>query len=69
VTALAVAPIELDCSQRQRALDEVIVHAWDVLIAGREVACPVCGGDMDPEYGAQARPISGRCRNCGTRLT
>jgi hypothetical protein len=50
-------------------LDEVIVHAWEVLGSGREVTCPICGGEMDPEYGAQARPISGRCGDCGTRLT
>jgi DNA-directed RNA polymerase subunit RPC12/RpoP len=50
-------------------LDELIVRAWEELTADRAVTCPVCGGDMNPEYGVQARPISGRCRDCGARLT
>jgi hypothetical protein len=31
-------------------------------------ACPVCGEDMEPEYGAHALPIGGRCTGCGTTL-
>ena len=69
MSALAVAPPQGDRVRGQRGLDEVIVEAWEQLMADHVVACPVCCGEMDPEYGVQARPISGRCRDCGTRLT
>ncbi len=57
--AVAVAPSELDCAHGERALDDVIVHAWEELTAGRGCACPVCGGDMKPEHGTQARALDG----------
>ena len=49
-------------------LDELIVAVWDGLGAHRAVACPVCGEEMTPEYGAHARPIGGRCSGCGSTL-
>ena len=50
-------------------LDEVMSGAWGGLAAHQHVACPVCGGDMTPEYGAHARPIGGRCGSCQTQLS
>jgi hypothetical protein len=66
--AVAEAPALLDRGYGERALDDVIVRAWEELTAHRGVACPVCGGGMGPEYGAQARPIRGRCTSCGSTL-
>ena len=66
--AVALAPSELDRAHGERALDDVIVHAWEELIEGRGSPCPVCGGEMEPEYGAHARAIGGRCKDCGARL-
>jgi hypothetical protein len=54
-------------------LDEVLASAWEGLTAHRTVACPVCGGSMEPA-GAQpheARGTSavGRCRSCDSTLS
>ena len=50
-------------------LDEVLSGAWERLAAHRSVACPACGGEMKPAYGAHARPIGGQCRACGTTFS
>ena len=50
-------------------LDDVMSSAWEELTAHAVVACPLCGGELAPEYGAHARPIGGRCRGCGTTLS
>jgi hypothetical protein len=50
-------------------LDELLSGAWEGLVAHQHVACPVCAGDMTPEYGAHARPIGGRCRSCDAQLS
>ncbi len=49
-------------------LDEVLSGAWEGLAAHRPVACPVCGEQMAPDYGARAQPIGGRCSGCQTTL-
>jgi hypothetical protein len=49
-------------------LDELVVALWEGLRADRSVACPVCGAEMKPEYGAHARAIGGGCSTCGSRL-
>jgi tRNA(Ile2) C34 agmatinyltransferase TiaS len=67
--AVAVAPTDVDRGYGERALDDVIVRVWEELAARRAVVCPVCGGEMEPEYGAQGRPIAGRCRSCRTTLS
>ena len=67
--AVAVAPADIGRGYGERALDDVIVRAWEELTAHRTVRCPVCGGEMDPEYGAQARPIAGRCKSCHATLS
>jgi hypothetical protein len=50
-------------------LDALVAGVWEGLAAHRSVACPVCGHEMQPDYGAHARPIGGRCQDCGTRLS
>jgi hypothetical protein len=50
-------------------LDDLIVGAWEGLTAQASVACPVCGGEMEPEYGAHTRPVGGYCDSCGTVLS
>jgi hypothetical protein len=47
-------------------LDELLAGVWEGLAAHRAQACPVCGGEMEPQYGAHARPIGGRCGGCST---
>ena len=49
-------------------LDEMITGAWAELSRARATACPVCGEEMGPQYGAHARPVGGRCRSCATTL-
>jgi hypothetical protein len=49
-------------------LDDLIVGAWEGLAAGRTAPCPVCGGSLEPRYGAGAAPVGGRCGDCGSEL-
>jgi hypothetical protein len=49
-------------------LDELIVRVWEGLAAHASVTCPVCSHRLEPEYGAHAKPIAGRCGDCGARL-
>ena len=61
--AVAVAPTELDRVYGERALDDVIVRAWEELTAHRGVACPVCPAGCcavvlwAPVLGAMAKPV------------
>ena len=50
-------------------LDALVAGVWEGLAAHRSVACPLCGHEMRPDYGAHALPIGGRCQNCETRLS
>jgi hypothetical protein len=50
-------------------LDALLAGVWEGLAAHKPVACPLCGGEMRPEYGAHARPLGGGCQSCGTRLS
>jgi hypothetical protein len=50
-------------------LDDVVSGAWEELTAHAVVDCPVCGGELVPQYGSQARPIGGRCRRCASTLS
>jgi hypothetical protein len=50
-------------------LDHVVSGAWEELTAHAVVECPLCEGELVPEYGQHARPIGGRCRGCGTTLS
>ena len=50
-------------------LDELIIGAWEGLAAHRAVTCPLCDGALAPVYAAHARPVAGRCADCGTVLS
>ncbi len=50
-------------------LDALMAGVWEGLAAHRSVACPLCGHEMRPDYGAHALPIGGRCQHCETRLS
>lgn len=63
------APSLLDDLGGEPTLDELVAGVWEGLAAHRSVACPLCGGDMRPHYGAHALPIGGRCQSCGTKLS
>ena len=69
MTALAVAPTLFDQLGGGPTLDDLIVDAWEGLTAHQVVACPVCDGELAPQYGAHARPVAGRCRSCGTTIS
>jgi len=49
-------------------LEQVIAAAWTELTRHQAVECPVCGAPMEPDYGAHALPIGGRCTGCGSEL-
>ena len=44
-------------------LDELVSSAWAGLAARVPVACPMCGGRMDPQP-----QLPARCRGCGSEL-
>ena len=50
-------------------LDDEIVRVWEGLAAQREVACPVCQGEMVPDHaGGVGRRVGARCASCGSTL-
>jgi hypothetical protein len=69
VSALALAPPWSRDLGGEPTLDEQIIGVWEELAAHHPVACPLCGGEMVPLYGAHARPVSGRCQDCETTLS
>jgi hypothetical protein len=68
VSTLAVEQPTLEGLERERTLDDVIVGVWRGLCSHQIVKCPICHGEMAPEYSAQALPVGGRCRDCGVTL-
>lgn len=50
-------------------LEGLLSGAWEGLSAHAVVACPLCRGDLRPQYGAGAAPVGGRCADCGTSMT
>ncbi|HUN78559.1 MAG TPA: hypothetical protein VMU32_06550 [Solirubrobacteraceae bacterium] len=60
-------------SQREKGtLNDVIAAAWEALVAGERVSCPVCGGQMSAapsEAKALGLPVLGACADCGTSLS
>jgi hypothetical protein len=62
-------PSLFDAAGGEPTLDEVIAGVWEGLTAHRAVDCPVCGAEMEPAYGAHAKPIGGACRSCGSALS
>ena len=63
------APSLLDGPGGEPTLDELLVGVWEGLTAHSTVACPACGGRMEPECGAHAKPVRGRCQDCGSALS
>jgi hypothetical protein len=63
------APSLLDNLGGEPTLDQLVAGVWEGLAAHRSVACPLCGGDMKPDYGVHALPIGGRCHSCDTELS
>ncbi len=62
------APRLFDGLGGEPTLDQLIAGVWEGLTAPATAACPVCEGEMEPEYDSQARPVGGRCTRCGTTL-
>ena len=50
-------------------LDRLVVGGWERLTTRATTPCLLCGGTVEPTYGVQARPIGGRCGDCGTTLS
>ena len=70
MSTVTLAPPSLfDAVGREPTLDELLASVWEGLTAHQAVSCPVCGDRMEPEYGAQALPIGGRCKRCGSTVT
>jgi hypothetical protein len=53
----------------ESTLDDLLSGMWEGLAAHRSVACPLCGGEIRPDYGAHALPIGGSCQSCETRIS
>jgi hypothetical protein len=68
VSASQTLPL-FDEAGGEPTLDELIVGVWEGLTARASASCPICSERLEPEYGAHARPIAGRCRQCGSRLS
>ncbi len=49
-------------------LDDLVVGAWEGLVARRPAGCPVCGAEMDALEPSGGRVAGGRCGDCGTTL-
>lgn len=50
-------------------LEAKVSGVWEGLSAHEIAACPVCGGDMRPQYSAGAGSVGGSCRDCGSSLS
>jgi hypothetical protein len=57
-----------EAHERPPTLDRLITGAWKRLLAHDPAECPVCQASMAPVYGAHARPVGGRCTECGSEL-
>jgi hypothetical protein len=68
VSALTLAPSLFDQLGGEPTLEDVLVGAWEGLAAQRSVQCPVCQGEMTPDWAAGAGLVGGRCRDCGSTL-
>jgi hypothetical protein len=62
------APGEGRAAAGEPTLDERLASLWPQLSGGRAVACPLCGGLLEPRGAAAAGHPGGRCRDCGTAL-
>ena len=77
--APTAAPVRVDAGCRAapppmrtghgETLDRLVVSSWERLVSHADAPCLLCGGTMEPRYGAHAASIAGRCRDCGTTLS
>ena len=58
-----------DAAGSGETLDRILVGDWERLANRAPAPCPLCGGTMEPIYGAHPTPIGGRCRDCETTLS
>ena len=63
------APSSFDAVGDEPTLDEVLSGVWEGLIAHRVEECPVCAGELVPDYAQHALPIGGHCVDCGSVLS
>jgi hypothetical protein len=52
-----------------RALEAVILRAWDELAWDGRCACPVCGGHMAADPALIDHGPTGTCESCGSELS
>jgi hypothetical protein len=64
VSTLVVTPSLFDRLDGEPTLNDRLLGAWEGLLAHRAVQCPVCHGEMEPEYHG-----GGRCADCGSTLS
>jgi DnaJ-class molecular chaperone len=69
VSTLAVEQTTLEGLGPEPTLEDLMLGVWRSLSSHQTVECPVCHGTMEPQYGAHALPVAGRCTDCGTVLT
>jgi len=54
-------------------LDDLLAGVWEGLAARASASCPICGGRMEPAYGARGGrerpPDVARCTSCGSALS
>ncbi len=65
---MLAAPGRTERVDGESTLDQLLYGVWEGLTADRPVACPVCTGRLVPRYAAHARPVGGRCEDCGSSL-
>jgi hypothetical protein len=53
----------------ESSLADLVSATWESLAVAETASCFVCGGDLLPRFGAGARPVGGRCRDCGSELS
>jgi hypothetical protein len=64
-----VAPAPAPITEGERSLDDLVSATWESLGTAEVASCFVCGGDLLPRFGAGARPVGGRCTDCGSELS
>ena len=66
-------PSLFDRAGGEPTLDDVLASVWEGLAARSTAACPICGGPMEPVYGARGNreraPDGARCTSCGSSLS
>ena len=68
MSTLALAPLRAQRSGDEPTLEALLDETWAALADGTAVACPVCQGEMGPEYAQHTLAVAGRCKSCGSTL-